>query len=317
MPPVSGYSVVTLAAAAGASKIMNLDEEKTAHAISIAGCMCPPNLFRKFTDTSPVRMTKYGPTGWGAQAGVTSALLADMGYTGDTDLFEGEYGFWRFTGKDNWRTEELPPDLGKKWLGHHLKYKLYPCGGVLSGVLDRFIEIVHENDFSPSDIEEIVAQPLAIVQNKLWQENKLETADDYAFDLLYLLACAAHRINPVRWQDLEVRQDPGIKEFMERIAFRMVIDEKDSYKARLSDPRTFQMRIEVTAKGKTFKEKIPFVKGSWEPEEFRMTDDALIKKFTDNAQRVLPLKKVDQFVQKMFELETIENISQLMEIVAP
>jgi 2-methylcitrate dehydratase PrpD len=207
--------------------------------------------------------------------------------------------------------------LGKKWLGHHIKYKLYPCGGVLSGVLDRFIEIVHENDYRPSDIEEIVAQPLAIVQNRLWQENKLETADDYAFDLLYLLACAAHRINPCRWQDRDIRQDPGIKEFMDRIAFRMVIDEKDSYQARLADPRTFQMRIEVTAKGKTFKEKIPFVKGSWEPEEFRMTDDALIRKFTDNAQRVLPLKKVDQLARMVFELESIENITQLMEIITP
>jgi 2-methylcitrate dehydratase PrpD len=317
MPPVTGYSVVTFAAAAGASKIMNLGEEKTAYAISTAGCMSPPNLFHKFIDTSPVRMTKYGPTGWGAQAGVTSALLADMGYTGDTNLFKGEFGFWRFTGQDTWMTEDLPAELGKKWLGHHLKYKLYPCGGVLSGVLDRFIEIVHENDYRPSDIEEIVAQPLAIVQNRLWQENKLETADDYAFDLLYLLACAAHRVNPVHWQDRETRQDRGIKEFMKRIAFRMVIDEKDSYQARLADPRTFQMRVEVTAKGKTFKEKIPFVKGSWEPEEFRMTDEALIKKFSDNAQRVLPSKKVDQLAQMVFELENIDNIAQLMEIVTP
>jgi hypothetical protein len=59
------------------------------------------------------------------------------------------------------------------------------------------------------------------------------------------------------------------------------------------------------------------VKGSWEPEEFRMTDDALIKKFTDNAQRVLPSKKVDQIVHTLFELENLENISQLMEIITP
>jgi len=317
MPPVTGYSVVTLAAAAGVSKIMKLGEEKTAHAISTAGYMSPPNLFRKFIDTSPVRMTKYGPTGWEAQAGVTSALLSDMGYTGDTNLFEGEFGFWRFTGQDTWRTEEMPQELGKKWLGHHLKYKLYPCGGVLSGVLDRFIEIVEENDFSPQEIEEIVAQPLAIVQNRLWQENKLETTDDYAFDLLYLLACAAHRINPVHWQDRETREDPRLKNFMEKIAFRMVIDEKDFHQAKLEDPRTFQMRLEVTARGKKFKEKIPFVKGSWEPEEFRMNDDDLIKKFTHNAQRVLPSKKIDQLTRMVFELENIDKLTQLMEIMTP
>lgn len=81
-----------LAAATGAGKILNLDQDKIANAIGIAGCICPPNIARKCMETSPVRMTKYGPAGWSAQAGVTSALLAGMGYTGDTDLFEGEYG---------------------------------------------------------------------------------------------------------------------------------------------------------------------------------------------------------------------------------
>jgi hypothetical protein len=104
---------------------------------------------------------------------------------------------------------------------------------------------------------------------------------------------------------------------MEKIAFRMVIDEKDFHQAKLEDPRTFQMRLEVTAKGKKFKEKIPFVKGSWEPEEYRMTDDALIKKFTDNAKRVLPSKKVEQLARTVFELENIDNINQLMALVTP
>ncbi len=48
-----------------------------------------------------------------------------------------------------------------------------------------------------------------------------------------------------------------------------------------------------------------------------MTDDALIKKFTHNAQRVLPSKKVDQLTRMVFELENIENITQVMEIVTP
>ena len=79
--------------------------------------------------TAPVRMTKYGVTGWGAQAGITSALLAEMGYIGDTNLFDGEYGFWRYTGQEEWKNEKVLTDLGEKWRCHHIKYKQYPGGG--------------------------------------------------------------------------------------------------------------------------------------------------------------------------------------------
>jgi 2-methylcitrate dehydratase PrpD len=75
-------------------------------------------------------MTKYGPSEWGAQVGVTSALLAKMGYTGETDLFVGEFGFWRYTGKNNkgeWN-EKFIEGLGTKWLCHEITYKQYPCG---------------------------------------------------------------------------------------------------------------------------------------------------------------------------------------------
>lgn len=315
--PVSGFGVSTLAAAAAVSKILNLDEEKTANAIGIAGGMCPPNIFRKFTDTAPVRMTKYGPTGWGAQTGVTSALLAQMGYTGDIDLFEGEYGFWRYTGLGEGRTGDVPAALGKIWQGHKVKYKVYPCGGVLSGVLDGFIEIVKENDFSPEDIQEIVAQPLAVVRNRLWRENELRTPDDYAFNLQYLLACAAHRINPVHWQDIEIRRDPRIREFMQRVAFRMVIDEADFHRAKREDPRTFQMRVEVTAGDRKYRKKVPYPKGAWEPQGFRCTDDELIKKFTDNIQKVLPLKSTDQIAHAILELERFEKIDPLIKMLVP
>jgi 2-methylcitrate dehydratase PrpD len=127
-PPVRGHSTVSLAAAVGASKIINLNQEQTANALGIAGCLCPPNIFTKWTDTAPVKMTKYGSSGWGAQVGVTSALLAQMGYTGDIDLFDGEYCFWRYTGSEDWKNERVLQDLGKEWHCHKISYKKYPCG---------------------------------------------------------------------------------------------------------------------------------------------------------------------------------------------
>jgi len=127
-PSAYGYSACTIGAAVGAGKIMNLSQSKIANAIGIAGYICPPDTMRKWTDTTPVRMIKYGSAGWGAKAGVTAALLADRGYVGDTNLFEGENGFWRYTGNEQWWPERVVKDLGKRWFSQEIMYKQYPSG---------------------------------------------------------------------------------------------------------------------------------------------------------------------------------------------
>ena len=129
-PEVAGYSHASLGVAAGATKLLELNQEQIANGIGIAGYICLPSTSRKKMETTPIRMIKYGPSGWGAQAGVTSALLAEMGYTGDTDLFEGEYGFWKYTGsnKGEWNTQKVIKELGTKWLAPQIFYKQYPGG---------------------------------------------------------------------------------------------------------------------------------------------------------------------------------------------
>ena len=126
-PSVFGQSTYALAAAVSAGKILNLSRQKMANAIGIAGCLCPPNIARKSHETVPFRMTKYGVAGAVSQTGIMSALLAEMGYTGDTDLFDGEYGFWRYTGLEP-RGEEMLSDLGVEWCSHKIDYKQYPSG---------------------------------------------------------------------------------------------------------------------------------------------------------------------------------------------
>jgi 2-methylcitrate dehydratase PrpD len=134
-PAVSAVAEgASLGAAAGCCKMMGLTQEGISNAIGIAGYICPPSTMRKFMDTAPVKMVKYGPSGWAAQAGITAAKLAELGYTGDTDLFDGEYGFWRYMGKNkgewdgNKVLRSLDNHLGKRWLAHKMCYKQYPCG---------------------------------------------------------------------------------------------------------------------------------------------------------------------------------------------
>jgi len=178
-----------------------------------------------------------------------------------------------------------------------------------------FIQIIEENGFQPEEIEQVVAQPHPIFQFRAWSENTLRSPEDYCFHTAYLIACAAYRINPAHWHDPEVRNDPRIRDFIQKVS--TVVDEKDFVLAKLEDPRANLMRIEVVAKGKTFKEKILYPRGRWTPDEFRNTDQELIKKFTDNASRIIPSNRVNEAAKTILELEKLGNIAYLIEMVSP
>ena len=111
----------------GVGKLFKLDSDKLANTIGLAGYMSIPDTVIKFVNSHPGQMVKYGPTGWVAQAAITSVLLADMGFTGDTGLFETDINYWRFTGKTKIDTSGVLEGLGNEWRTH-IEFKLYPGG---------------------------------------------------------------------------------------------------------------------------------------------------------------------------------------------
>jgi len=168
----------------------------------------------------------------------------------------------------------------------------------------------------PQDIQKVKATALPMVRWRMPQENKLRTPDDFCFNASYLLACAAHRINRAHWHDPDTREDPKLREFMQKV--EVVYDEREFALACLEDPAARKMGAEVVAKGKTFTEKINFLKWHYGgPQEFRLTDEEIVEKFRDFASRVLPLDKVNRVAETVLNLEKLEDVAELMEMVAP
>lgn len=314
-PDVCGAAFEIVPAAAGASKIMDLDQETLANALGIAGYYAMPNTFRKWELTAPARMTKSDPAGWAAQGAVTASLLASIGYTGDTDLFDGDCGFWKFTGYNRWRPERLVSGLGQSWV-LRMNYKEYPAGWCCGGANPMLIAIMKENKLTPDDIEHIhvMTHPLEVF--KLWQENTLRTEDDAAFNVPYLLACAAYGVRKVDYYNLAVRNDPKIQALMKKIDPNIDDNFVQKYCAlQVQDFwGTSYMQIEVTAKGKTYFKSQDHQKGDDHPSS-RMTDEDLIEKFTNNVDRTIPTFKIARAIKTIFELEKVQNVAELMETI--
>jgi 2-methylcitrate dehydratase PrpD len=306
-PDVFGNSNETIfGATAGAGKILKISAGQMAHALGIAAYLCPLPVCRDWEDTTPKSMIKYVSAGWISQAAATAALLAQEGYTGNPHVFDGEYGFWRFYGAERWAPEMIVDGLGEQWRFMEMAYKPYPCCRFFHAQLDAFINIIEKNELLPADIESITSCALPFVANTAPYD--VQTQVDAQFSLPFVFAVAAHHIKiGAAWQDWDTIRDPRIRAFMKKV--KMVVD-SGAMETKRKDPRSWPARVEVTARGKIYREETLYAKGT-NFTESRATDDELIDKFRSNASRLLTENKIDRAVECIFGLDKVKDINEL------
>ncbi len=311
---VVGYSWNIFGGTAASGVIMGLDPAKMTHALGIAGVVAPVNTTKKFSTTSPMAMSKYGMAGWVCGAAVRSALLADMGYTGDATVLDGKYGFWRFSGYTQWRPSAIIEQLGKTW--HFVKgmdYKIYPCCGLAHTALDCFINIITKNDIQPQDIDTITIYYDPYALQSIWQNKEIKSPMDAQFSVPYNFAVAAHRIEPgPEWQAEATMQNPSILKLMQRVRVKA---HPEYTKVAQEDHNAKLAKVEVVAKGRTFSEERRYPKGRSITESTTLSDGELVDKFNDLASRILPSNKVKRAVSSIMSLEEKRNIAVVMKNV--
>jgi 2-methylcitrate dehydratase PrpD len=138
-----------LSAVASASKLLGLDIDQTRSAIGIAA-----------SQVSGVRdnigtMTKALHAGLAARAGVSSAMLAKAGFTGQTDVIESPRGWGNaIIGRGRFDPEKIVKDLGKVFrISNSVQFKRYPCCWAQHRVIEAIFYLMKEHDISYEDID--------------------------------------------------------------------------------------------------------------------------------------------------------------------
>lgn len=138
--------------AAAASKIMALDPEQTAMAVSLAASQAS-GLRQNFGT-----MTKPFHAGDAARAGVMSAKLVKEGFTSSNDALEGRFGFIRaFSGGQGFDSQQVVENLGNKLylVESGIEIKKYPCCGSAHLALDATFDLLSQGTIDPGAIERI------------------------------------------------------------------------------------------------------------------------------------------------------------------
>ncbi|MFN0070701.1 MAG: MmgE/PrpD family protein [Chloroflexota bacterium] len=158
-------------AAAASASLLKLDEERTAHALGIAGSMAAGSM-EYLTDGA---WTKRLHPGWAAHSGILAAKMARAGYVGPTTILEGPHGF--LTGYTRTASpERLTDGLGEQFKLLETNIKVHACCRYMHGPIDCVLRLGAQHDLEPQQIQSIVcfvltggrslvADPLADKQN--------------------------------------------------------------------------------------------------------------------------------------------------------
>jgi 2-methylcitrate dehydratase PrpD len=290
----------TFGAAAGAAKILGLNEEQVVWALGSAGTQAS-GLWEFLVESA---MSKQLHPGKSALNGLLSALLAQKGFTGARKILEGEKGFFRATSED-FDQEKSLAGLGKDFLFERNSLKYYASCGHTHSAIESILQATEANRMDAADIERV---DVSVYQAALDLLENVEPRTPYVakFNLPFCVATAL-RYGHVNTGDfIEARlQDPELFQLMERIEIRSDPHLSSQY------PGKWPARVEIiTRDGKRLKGSSDYPKG--DPEN-PLEEGDVIEKFRELTKGLLSDPSVEAIVARVMGLEKVDDLSHLLD----
>jgi 2-methylcitrate dehydratase PrpD len=192
----------TMGASVSAAKLLKLNQEKTVFSQGIAGSMVSGLM----AWNSEGSYTKRLQAGHPAMSGIIAAKMAEKGFNGPSDIYEGIDGLLHaYSHRDQYDKSIITRDLGKRWEFTTSSIKVYPCCRYSGGHLDACLEIVEKHAPDPGKIKKILVRSSKYTIRLLAEPRKWDPKNvvDLQFSMPYQAAIAF------------VRGRAGVQEFTE------------------------------------------------------------------------------------------------------
>ncbi len=241
------------------------------------------------------------------EAGVRAALLAQTGYTGSEQLFEGKEGVFEVIGNVTWDPEKMLSGLGKEFMITECGYKAFPTEALTHQPITAALEVMAENGIDPHDVEEIVVKTTTrgadiLSDPSKYQPTTKETAD-HSLPYCIAVAVAKGNVLPSDFEE-EALKDPFVWELLPKI--KVVADpEIDAL-----FPKVKRAIVSITtADGKTYSKQEDHAKGR---AERPLSDAELIDKFSANAGHALSDDHLKRVVEGTLNVERTADITDYL-----
>lgn len=296
----------TLGAAAAAARLLGLDQEQTAMALSLAASNAS-GLRENFGT-----MTKPFHAGNAARGGVTAAMLVKRGYTASTTGLEGRFGFMHaFSGGHDEDVNAPLERLGKEFFLEQpgVTIKKYPCCGSTHTPLDAFFSLRKEQRIDPRDVESVEVlvdfdPPRSLVHSDP------HTALQGKFSLEYCMAAALvdEKVGLGQFEDAQVMR-PEIRALIPKVKMKRNPGQegKPSWVEAYNEVHIKLKNGTVLSKRQDRDHEGPVV---------GVTPEGMDMKFRDCASLALPEGKAKEALEILHSLEKQGSIETLMAVVS-
>jgi len=281
-------------AAAGAGRLLRLNERQLATAFGLAATQAG-GLRRVFGT-----MGKPFHAGKAAMDGILSASLSQRGFTAPEDVLDGKPSFLDMFFREG-ESIQTVEGLGKDWQVLKDCFKPYAACLLTHPLMDGLIWIKNQYPIYPHLIEEVHLEvaPLCLsVTDNPSPKDGLEGK----FSLYFCAAVAMlHGQGKNSLFTDEGVQDPLVKDLMGKIKARANPALKET-----------EANVKVRLKnGTEFSRDVSFPKG--DPRN-PLTFDEIEEKFRDLVEPLLPKKRMDQLVEMIHGLESLQDVGKLMKL---
>lgn len=315
------YASSIFGGVAGAARLLGLDAAGLCNAFGIAGASSPVPATMKWQHMpGPAIMTKYNAwTGWTAQLATVSALAARRGFTGDTTILDGEFGYWNIVASPIFNVGNLLDGLGRDWHLDQVRYKLYPTCYIYHAGIQGISQLVREHHIDPADITEIVVRGDRLMQTPNRMGVEVNTFADAQFFIRFNYALAVfygEKPSPA-WQLPETFNEARIRALVPKVKLEEHPDFEDYVRSAIGSgtvPILWSSIVEIAARGERFSIEVPAPRGS---KAFPATQEELVAKFRINASYSrIKTQKVDQIIDLILGLEKLEDVNALFDLLA-
>ena len=295
-------------AAAAAAKILNGGEKEIVHTFGIVYSQTAGNA-QCLIDGGLVKRMQPG---FSARSAVLSAALASQGVTGATNVFMGEYGFFKLYERGKVKEEKVVENLGDHFGVMDLSIKPYPCCRMTHASIDAALELYNAQHIDLEDIAEIVVYVSKMVSDMVGGPFTIRSNPqvDAQFSIPYTVAVALKK-GKVFLSDFTsdtIKKDSSLLELAKKI--RVLIDPELSP----NDISTANMTIRML-QGESISFTVDTLKGSPQrPMTFNECADKF-KQCLEYSHKSSLITNSEIITDFIFNLEKKKDVGEIFDYV--
>jgi 2-methylcitrate dehydratase PrpD len=285
----------TLGAVGAAAALARLDEKGMRHALSYAAQQVS-GVWSWVRDAEHVEKA-FDFSGMGARNGVTAAIMAQMGFSGVWDVFDGEHNALIALSVDP-KPEEMVAGLGRRYFITETAIKPFSIGYPIQAPLDAFLRLHREHGLTVDNVERIVVRlpedGARVVNDRLMPDINCQH--------IIAVALVDGTVSFEVSHSYERMSDPKVRAAKARV--QLIADPK------LMDPAAPRSGlVEVTLRdGRTVSHFTPHAPGT---KENPMDTDAVNAKARDLIKPVLGAEKTEGVIRRVNALEAVADVREL------